>query len=576
MQISLPKLGAIVGGSVIAGTLLGASAVFVLKSRSSNYSLDSQWPFCFKSCNSAVPFPGNIYVVTSYADLESILPRFESDLKQIKLLGFDCEWSTINKRSGPVSLLQLATTSGLCILVRLCLYEDSLPKCLLEVLANKDILKVGVGAYDDSCKLLADHGIVVNGCVDLRDLSIRDRQYKYLSLKGLAFTYLNIKMEKLKSIQCSNWDSETLTEKQIMYAANDAWMAVRVFSSMVSKKMEKHSSNLRGNIGEAVAEALWDLACSYSQGLKDEKFRNTKNGKKMKKTASQPRSTSVFKPLKLHSTRKQPLYDNCKLEAPDGQLLSTCDKKKADWYVTKELADVVCDDPHTIRLRFEPASRPSSDRDYYLFNKENVCVVCGSGKSIVRKNVIPHEYRKHLPLILKDHVSHDILPLCAKCHQLAGYHDYCLRRKIAEEYDAPVGSIQTIQLLEDPTRRSIRSAGHALATNGIKIPQPRKDELERVIKKYYNVEELTDDLIHEASKLETRYRNEAYIRHGEKVVKTIYDKEELQGLVNFEKRWRVHFLSTMQPKHLPYLWSVEHNHDRLQERDLLDDEKFTK
>ena len=85
MQISLPKLGAIVGGSVIAGTLLGASAVFVLKSRSSNYSLDSQWPFCFKSCNSAVPFPGNIYVVTSYADLESILPRFESDLKQVIL-----------------------------------------------------------------------------------------------------------------------------------------------------------------------------------------------------------------------------------------------------------------------------------------------------------------------------------------------------------------------------------------------------------------------------------------------------------------------------------------------------------
>ena len=35
------------------------------------------------------------------------------------------------------------------------------------------------------------------------------------------------------------------------------------------------------------------------------------------------------------------MYDNCKLEAPDGQLLATCDRKKADWYISKELAGIV-------------------------------------------------------------------------------------------------------------------------------------------------------------------------------------------------------------------------------------------
>ena len=38
-----------------------------------------------------------------------------------------------------------------------------------------------------------------------------------------------------------------------------------------------------------------------------------------------------------HSTLKRPLYDNAKLEAPDGELLCVCDSRKARWYVTKGL-----------------------------------------------------------------------------------------------------------------------------------------------------------------------------------------------------------------------------------------------
>ena len=57
-------------------------------------------------------------------------------------------------------------------------------------------------------------------------------------------------------------------------------------------------------------------------------------------------------------------------------------------------ADVVCEEPYTVRLRFEPAGRPSSSHDYYLYDKENFCVVCKSSGPIVRKNIVPHEYRK--------------------------------------------------------------------------------------------------------------------------------------------------------------------------------------
>ena len=55
---------------------------------------------------------------------------------------------------------------------------------------------------------------------------------------------------------------------------------------------------------------------------------------------------------------------------------------------------LVCESPMTVQLHFEPGGRPGADREYYLRDKENICTVCGSSQNCVRKNIIPHEYRK--------------------------------------------------------------------------------------------------------------------------------------------------------------------------------------
>lgn len=97
-------------------------------------------------------------------------------------------------------------------------------------------------------------------------------------------------------------------------------------------------------------------------------------------------------------TRSSPLYQNCLLQAPDGELLCTCDKRKADWYVKKDLASVIAETPYTVRLNFEPAGRAVGQvGQYYLQVKANKCVVCGESESYLRKNVIPREYRKYFP-----------------------------------------------------------------------------------------------------------------------------------------------------------------------------------
>lgn len=98
------------------------------------------------------------------------------------------------------------------------------------------------------------------------------------------------------------------------------------------------------------------------------------------------------------ATRKEPLYHNCYLEAPDGETLCTCDRKKAEWYVSKNLGVVVNEQPLTVRLNFEPSGRAFGQvGEYYTQVKVNQCVVCGSMENFIKKNVVPREYRKYFP-----------------------------------------------------------------------------------------------------------------------------------------------------------------------------------
>ena len=53
----------------------------------------------------------------------------------------------------------------------------------------------------------------------------------------------------------------------------------------------------------------------------------------------QGRSQTVVPKREMSSrcVRRKPLYDNCRLLAPDGTLLSTVDHRKIQWYLAREL-----------------------------------------------------------------------------------------------------------------------------------------------------------------------------------------------------------------------------------------------
>ena len=132
----------------------------------------------------------------------------------------------------------------------------------------------------------------------------------------------------------------------------------------------------------------------------DLEFNNRDWKQRLKEEKSPSPQTLGLKRMQ-NSTRKTPLYHNCMLEAPDGQLLCTCDTKKAHWYIAKGIGyqvkskpysgviKLVCskvsEDPLIVRLKFEPSGRPEGKAgEYYLSVKPNICVVCGVGEAYLR------------------------------------------------------------------------------------------------------------------------------------------------------------------------------------------------
>ena len=69
---------------------------------------------------------------------------------------------------------------------------------------------------------------------------------------------------------------------------------------------------------------------------------------------------------------------------------------------------LISDSPPTLKLKFEPAGKPSKERDYYLAEKENICVVCGSDTNCIRKHIVPQEYRKLVKYTLCVHCRNNI------------------------------------------------------------------------------------------------------------------------------------------------------------------------
>ncbi|KAK2649749.1 hypothetical protein Ddye_017238 [Dipteronia dyeriana] len=208
---------------------------------------------------------------------------------------------------------------------------------------------------------------------------------------------------------------------------------------------------------------------------------------------------------------KSPVYHNCRIYANDGRLLCYCDQRKLEWYIRRDLAKLIDDNPPAIMLLFEPKGRPEDEgNDFYIQSKKNICVGCGEGNHYLRYRIIPSCYRMHFSEHLKSHRSHDIVLLCVDCHEVAHAAAEKYKKQIAAEFRIPLfihrvadsgkekvglGSSASAMNFEETgvSPLQLRTAAMALLRHGPRMPSDRREELTQTVMRYYGGREISEE-----------------------------------------------------------------------------------
>jgi ribonuclease D len=101
-----------------------------------------------------------------------------------------------------------------------------------DLLERPGIVKAGFGLHDDKRRITHKLGVEPRDVLDL-DTVFRQRGYrKQMGVKAAVAVLFGRRYLKSKRAATSNWARPQLTEAQLLYAANDAWAALRVYHAL--------------------------------------------------------------------------------------------------------------------------------------------------------------------------------------------------------------------------------------------------------------------------------------------------------------------------------------------------------
>ncbi len=178
------------------------------------------------------PFDGlgleSIFVVAEARQAEIAL----AELMGAGMVGFDTE-SKPTFHKGQVSegphVLQFATIEKAYIFQSHC--TESHP-AIVELLKSTELTKIGFGLGGDLHQISHRFGIRPGSIIDL-DRSFKQLGYRNaVGAKSAVAMLFNRKFLKSKSTTTSNWALKELTERQLLYAANDAYAAIKVYHAL--------------------------------------------------------------------------------------------------------------------------------------------------------------------------------------------------------------------------------------------------------------------------------------------------------------------------------------------------------
>ncbi len=146
--------------------------------------------------------------------------------------GFDTESKPTFVRDevshGP-HVVQLATLDQAWVFQ---LHDMECRAIVADMLAQQGVTKAGFGLGDDTKRITSKLGVQPADVLELNTI-FRERGYrKDMGVKGAVAVLFNRRFIKSRKATTSNWANPRLTEAQLVYAANDAYAAARVYHAL--------------------------------------------------------------------------------------------------------------------------------------------------------------------------------------------------------------------------------------------------------------------------------------------------------------------------------------------------------
>lgn len=174
-------------------------------------------------------FKGEIVVV----DNLDVVNKACEALQKEAIIGFDTETKPAFRKgvNHKVALMQLSTENQ-CFLFRL--NKIDVPQCISDILSDKNIKKIGLSLKDDFSGLRKSIDFMPNGFIELQTL-VKKYNIEDLSLQKIYGILFHKRITKGQRL--TNWEAETLTEAQQMYAAIDAWACLKIYKELINRNL---------------------------------------------------------------------------------------------------------------------------------------------------------------------------------------------------------------------------------------------------------------------------------------------------------------------------------------------------
>ena len=258
-----------------------------------------------------------------------------------------------------------------------------------------------------------------------------------------------------------------------------------------------------------------------------------------------------------NGARTKHIYSNCIMLDQQNEIIFRCSDERANWYIKRDLAEIVSDSPLTMRLKFVPGGKGNAGDIFYCGQKENKCVVCGDEDlvELTKHHVVPYWLRRHFPIEYSNHTSHDILPVCRLCHDKYEIDVQQVMKSIMDNDE---------ELSEEMKKRKEYvqkfSIASVLVRMGDTIPRDRQEDILRSLTEFVGTSVTRSNLSDVILELEQKVIDFDRSIGSGVIGKRIVDKlPDIDAFVIF---WRKHFVDTMQPKFLPDGWHIDHKTTR--------------